>query len=77
MDAGEFFGEIGVLTETEAGVSIRAATMTTLYYLEKNDLDKALMNFPDFRKRLRALAHDKMKQYIKADAAAARAGNAR
>ena len=63
MEPGEFFGEIGVLTETEAGVSIRSATMCTLFYLSKHDLDKVLAQHGVFRRRLQSIAHEKMKKY--------------
>lgn len=52
MDAGSYFGEIGILLQEKRSLSVRARTTVEVYALSKLNAISVLRNFPDHKKFL-------------------------
>ena len=54
LDRGAFFGEHAFLDRSRCTATCRAVTHVELYALKRDDVEDALLRFPDFEKTLRA-----------------------
>jgi len=60
--AGDFFGEMALLSDEPRTATCRAVTPTSLHKLTKDDLDAALARCPNMRAALETAARERRKQ---------------
>jgi hypothetical protein len=56
---GDVFGEVGVLMSTPRNATVKAATPTDLYVLEKSDFNRILRENPKFAATIQQVAKDR------------------
>lgn len=57
MTAGDFFGEIALVTDTRRTATVRATDFCDLYRLDKEIFDRILAHYPDIAEQIEARAH--------------------
>jgi tetratricopeptide (TPR) repeat protein len=76
LGAGEFFGEVSVLTGKPRTATIVARTPVTLIEISKRDLDRIARQFPDVRTVLQRFYERRAQATVEAMLARMRGGNA-
>jgi len=63
---GDFFGEIAILTGHARNATVRACGETQLLVLEAHDLERLMNRVPEIGQRIRAVAHSRAPDRVKA-----------
>jgi voltage-gated potassium channel len=62
INAGDFFGEIALLTEGERTATVRAATSCQLLFLASPDFHGLLDDNPDLKQNVERVAHERLEE---------------
>ncbi len=57
---GDFFGEISLLLDTKRNATIRAIDYCDLYSLDKESFDGVVSKYPEFEKKIKEMANERM-----------------
>ena len=59
LGEGGFFGEMALLFNAPRNASVRATDYCDLFYLKKENFDRALVEFPEFSQKVRTIAEER------------------
>jgi ATP-binding cassette subfamily B protein len=74
LQAGDFFGEITLITGFPRTATVRALTVCTCISLERGQFNRMMERFPDLRRHLSEIAVQRLRESSKAVEASSFAG---